>query len=312
MRSCIYCGRELKDGEQCTCPGAVARRRAKAAAGSTSGESTGASHEQYGSADSSRAADSSAQYSQQQSSSYQTGYTHRDNPIKNAWEKSRQKAHARKSARRSSGSYSSSGFWRELWRLMVRLVKSPVDTVSNPGYISKGTALMLSAIAGGIINVCIYFIITGAVRSPFGIALSLLTLNPVRSYSNLLYILLNLLSGAVSGILIFFIYAGIFWLINRFIFRLRTPFWDFAPRMSLTPIPLVLASIIGILLGTLSSTTLAILVICGMIGMVVLTYEALRTEWISLSPGKVMYSMLLGCFVFTAVICYIFRLSLMA
>lgn len=304
MRSCIYCGRDLEPGEQCNCPGAVARRRAKEAASGTSQQQSTNTNTNNNS------------YTGSNSNTYQTGYTHRDNVFKNAWEKSRAKAHARKNERRAAAARAKSsgndmsGFWKNLWRIITRLVISPVDTVSNPGYLSKGTALMLAAISGGIINLCFYFLKTGAVRSPFGLALSLLTLNPLNTYSNLLYIALNILSGAVSGILIFFIYSGIFYLINRFIFRLRTPFWSFAPRLALTPIPLVLASVIGILLGTLSSTTLAILIICGIIGMVVLTYEALRTEWIAHSPGRVMYAMLLGCFVFTAIICYIFRLSL--
>lgn len=302
MRSCIYCGRELKDGEQCSCPGAVARRRAKEASSGGSQKQEPNNNTQY-----TRPTD------QDSSSSYRTGYTHRDNVFKNAWEKTRAKARARKNARRAaadSTKANAAGFWRGLWRLIVRLIVSPIDTVSSPGYISKGTALMIAAISGGIINLCFYFLKTGAVRSPFGLALSLLTLNPLNTYSNLLYIVLHILSGAISGILIFFIYSGIFYLINRFIFRLRTSFWDFSARLSLTPIPLVLASVIGIILGTLSSTTLVILIICGVIGMVVLTYEALRTEWIAHSPGRVMYAMLLGCFVFTAIICYIFRLSL--
>lgn len=304
MRSCIYCGRDLKDGEQCNCPGAVARRRAKeAASGGQSAEDSAG-----------RRYTPDSENKNNNDSSYHVGYMHRDNIIKEKWQNFRAKARARKNARSSSADAARAerrGFWRGLWKLTARLITSPVDTVSNPGYISKGTAVMLAAISGGIINVCLYFLKTGAVRSPFGIVLSLLTLNPVNSYSNLLYILLHLLSGAVSGVLIFFIYAGIFYLINRFIFRLRTAFWDFAPRFALTPIPLVLAGVIGILLGMLSSTTLAILIICGIIGMAVLTYEALRTEWISHSPGRVMYAMLLGCFVFAAIICYIFRLSLM-
>lgn len=303
MRSCIYCGRELKDGEVCNCAGAVARRNAKEHTSQTSATSQST---QYDNQPNNNTAGT-------QSNSYRTGYTHQDSAFKNAWEKRKAKFRARKNAHhatKSANGPTSKGFWKNLWSLFVRFLVSPIDTISNPGYISSGTALMFSAISGGIINLCLYFLRSGAVRTPFGIVLSLLSLHPLTSYANLLNMVFSLLSGAVSGILIFFIYAGIFYLLNRLIFRQRVQFWDFSGRLALVPLPLVLTSIIGILFGMLSSTTLAILIVCGLIGTVIATYEALRTEWISYPPGKVLYTMLLGCFIFTTFICYIFRLSL--
>lgn len=292
MRSCIYCGRDLKDGEVCNCPGAQARRNAK--------ETSGSKSEQKNARENTH----SQTKQNQQYNSYQTGYVRNDGPFKRA----KDKFYARANANRN-GAVSHGHFWGDLWRFIKRFVAAPIETIQNPGYISIGTAFVISMITGAIINLCLYFLMTGAVRTPFGIMLSLITINPVKSYSNLLYICLSMISGAVSGILIFCIYSGIFMIINRLIFRQNTSFRDFAPRLSLTTIPLALASIIGILFGTLSSTTLAILVICGIIGMVILTYEALRTEWISFSTGRTMYSMMLGMFIFTAIICYIIRLS---
>ena len=42
---------------------------------------------------------------------------------------------------------------------------------------------------------------------------------------------------------------------------------------------------------------------------VVLTYEALRAEWMGKSYGKIMYAMLGGVFVFFSIICYLVRLA---
>ena len=55
---------------------------------------------------------------------------------------------------------------------------------------------------------------------------------------------------------------------------------------------------------------MAILIICGLVGMVILTYEAMRTVLIAYPPNKVMYATVLGCLIFAAFICYIIRLSI--
>lgn len=291
MRSCAYCGRDLQDGEQCNCPGAVARRENKK---NNTNSYANKNHNDN-------------------RTSYHTGYTQKENPLKRAWKKNRMKAAARRNAYKSKNNYTNTpmdqGFWKNLWKFIAKFVVSPIETIANPGYINKGTVLVLAGIQGAIINLCIYFLRTGAVRSPFGIALSLITFNPMRSYSNLMYIGLAILSGIISGILIFFIYSGIFYFLNRFIMRQRTLFWDFSQRLVLTPIPFTAISVLGILFGMISSTTLAIMVLIGLVSMIILTYEALKTEWISFSNSRVFYMTILGLFIFTSIICYIIRLS---
>lgn len=287
MRSCIYCGRDLNQGEVCNCPQAVARRNAKQDS-DTNSQSTA--------------------YNQNNQNTYHTGYTAQQSRAKHSWEKHKAKSQARKKAYKAKKTAMPKGFWSNLWRFIVRFVVSPVETIANPGYISRGAAMVVSGISGALISLCLYLMFIGVARTPYNLAASVMSFGPIRMYQRMMYTGFSIISGFVGGMLVFLIFAGIFCLINRFIFRRRTAFWDFAPRFSLTMIPIALMSIVGILFGMFSSTTLAILVICGIIGSVVLTYESLKTEWISYPPGKVMYSMMLGYFAFTSIICYLIKI----
>ena len=120
--------------------------------------------------------------------------------------------------------------------------------------------------------------------------------NGGAGYSLVLQIILCMVSGAISGVILFFLYSGIFWLINRFVMRLKTAYWEFSIRLASTWIPFTVM---------LSPVTLMILILCGAVSVAVLTYEALRTEWISKSPSQVLYAMMLGYFVFFTVVCYL-------
>ena len=123
-----------------------------------------------------------------------------------------------------------------------------------------------------------FFILRGGGVGPLKILTSLMNFNGGAGYSLVLQIILCMVSGAISGVILFFLYSGIFWLINRFVMRLKTAYWEFS---------------------------LMILILCGAVSVAVLTYEALRTEWISKSPSQVLYAMMLGYFVFFTVVCYL-------
>lgn len=294
MRSCIYCGKELEKGEVCDCPQSVAHRKAKE---TNSGSS--ASEKSY-----STAGDSSGSYNtNHNSTSYQTGYTKKESRAKHAWNRYKMK----RSVHRSSSN--PKGFFRNLINVIRDFLISPVGGVMHTSGIGKGTMLTIAAVQGAVIWLCLYFIMTNVRRGPFAILASLLAFNGMQGYTNILHMLMALLSGTVSGILLFFIYSGIFYAINRFIFRLNTRYWDFSQRLAMTGIPMTVIGIFGALCSLFSSTTLMIFMICGAVSWVVLTYEALRTEWISKTPGKTMYAMMLGFLVFFSVICYLIRLA---
>ena len=197
------------------------------------------------------------------------------------------------------------GFFGELGRYIVRFIKSPIDTISNPPHLGKAAIMTIAALQGVVLWLCMFFILRGGGVGPLKILTSLMNFNGGAGYSLVLQIILCMVSGAISGVILFFLYSGIFWLINRFVMRLKTAYWEFSIRLASTWIPFTVICAIGVILSMLSPVTLMILILCGAVSVAVLTYEALRTEWISKSPSQVLYAMMLGYFVFFTVVCYL-------
>lgn len=285
MRSCIYCGKDLKDGEVCDCPQSVARRKSK------SSQTSGSARKND------RSTDKSNPYKTE--TSYKTGYAQNDSKF----ERARNKYRAKRAAKKSSAAPNHKGFFKGLWRYVVNFLKSPAESISNPGYLGKGAVMTIAAAQGMVLWLCMFFILRGGNVGPFKFLSSMMSFGGGEGYRLVLSIILTAVSGALSGIVLFFLYSGIFYLINRFIMKLRTPYWDFCVRLAATWIPFTVICAIGAALSILSAVTLAVLVLCGAAVSAALTYEALKTEWISYSPSKVLYAMLLGFFVFFSIIC---------
>ena len=187
----------------------------------------------------------------------------------------------------------------------MRFIKSPIDTISNPPHLGKAAIMTIASLQGVVLWLCMFFILRGGGVGPLKILTSLMNFNGGAGYSLVLQIILCMVSGAISGVILFFLYSGIFWLINRFVMRLKTAYWEFSIRLASTWIPFTVICAIGVILSMLSPVTLMILILCGAVSVAVLTYEALRTEWISKSPSQVLYAMMLGYFVFFTVVCYL-------
>lgn len=293
MRSCIYCGRELKQDEVCNCPQSAARRAAK---NNTSSKSS--------------RADGNKQNTKQENyrnpyrteTSYKTGYAGNESKFERAKNKYRTRRAARKS---KTEKVNAKGFFRGLWRYVINFLKSPVDSITNPAHLGKGAIMIIAALLGMVLWLCMFFIMRGGAVGPLKLLASAMSFNGSDGYRLIGMTALTAVSGAVSGIVIFFLYSGIFYLINRFIMRFRTDYWEFCIRLVSAWIPFTVICIIGTLLSLLSPVTLAILILCGAVTVAVLTYEALKTEWISQPPGKVMYAMMLGYFVFFTIVCHL-------
>lgn len=287
MRSCIYCGRELEKGEVCNCPQGAAYRASKNGGVKTESK---AEKKNY----------NSNPYRTE--NSYRTGYSGKESKFERAKTRYNTKRAAKKSAKRVN--VNPKGFIKGFMRYIADFIKSPVDKITNPGHIGKGTILTIAALQGAVLWLCVFFVMRGGAVSPFKLLSSAMGFSG-SGYELVGMILLIILSGALSGIVLFFLYSGIFYFINRFLMRLRTPYWQFCVRLACTWIPFTVICTVGAVLSMLSPVTLAVLMLCGAVSVAVLSYEALKTEWISQPAGKVLYAMILGYFVFFAVVCHL-------
>lgn len=266
MRTCMYCGKELKKDEICNCSGASAHRARKQE-------------------DEDKKRDSKNPYRTE--TSYKTGYAGTDSKF----ERARTRYKAKKAASRNIPD--KEGFWRYI----KSALKSPADTVASPPHTGKIPMLIIAAVMGAALWLCVFFIlrgesvrltrlISGVMGFGGGEGLKLAVTVPVVA-----------VIGALGGIILFFVYMVIFWLINRFVMRLHTPFWEFSTRLVTAWIPFTVICIFGAVVSILSPVTIAVLLVCGGIVTAALTYDALKTEWISQPAGKVLYAMLLGYFI---------------
>lgn len=277
MRSCIYCGRELEQGEVCMCPQSAAHRAKKQNSSKT---------------------DANAPDANEKRTTYRTGYTGHQSRFDRVRDKHRAKRNAANSG----------GFKKTAMSFVKEFIKSPVDKVINPPEISKVVMLIIAAAQGAVAWLGMFFLYTGMTGSIFGILGKLLGFDGIAGYSAIGKMLMCIMAGAICGIVLFFLYTGVFYFINRFIFKSKTAYWDFSTRLSLIGIPFTVFGILGALLSLFSLRTLTVLLVCGLISSIVLMYEALRTEWVNRSPGAVMYAMLGGLFILFTFLCNLIRI----
>lgn len=281
MRSCIYCGRELEAGEKCSCPQSAAHRVKKSSA-QNSGASEPNYHNPY-----------------KTETTYRTGYSEKQSRFQRARDKSRARRAAKRSENKKSGKKLVTNVFSYIWEFL----KSPVDKAASPSNLSKAGIIFISALMGALLWLCLLFVIRGGNPGPFKLLSSLMGFGGAAGYSYLAQLAACILAGAISGILIMLIYVGVFFLIHRFIFRIKTPFWYFSVRLVSAWIPFTAVCLIGTVISLFSPLTLAALMLCGAAAIAVLTYEALRVEWIGIPSGRVLYTMLIGYFIFFSVIC---------
>lgn len=289
MRSCMYCGRELETGEVCTCAQSAAHRARKS---QDTKSKTQDNKENY-------------RNPYRTQTTYTTGYSASESRFKRAQDKRRARRAAKKADYAKTGR---KNFFRDLGVYILEFMKSPIDKIARPPHIGKGAILSVAAVMGAVLWLCMLFIMRGGNAGPLKFIGSIIGFSGKTGYSYVSQVIACIVMGALSGIVIFLLYSGVFFLINRFIFKLQTPFWEFSIRLISAWIPFTVICAVGSLLSILSPLTLLTLLICGAASVAVLTYEALRTEWISRTAGKVVYAMMLGYFIFFTLVCYLINI----
>ena len=252
MRECIYCGRTLEKDEKCSCAMSVSKRMEK------------------------------------ERESEEKKETKKEERPKQKKERKKREYNFKA---RNNRSFNSSGVMRELWSHFVSFIKSPIETVMNPGSMSKTVILLFAAFEGIIGGLCVYSVLSGASRGAFR------------------FLALSSISITFSGIVIFFIYSGIFYIVNRWLFKQFTPYWEFVKRFAFAALPVSIIGAAGVILGIFSQITFASLLLCGMVGSLIITYEILRSVWYSKSPTKIMYTMMASIFVFLSVLMSFIRFA---
>ena len=320
MRSCIYCGKELAPGEKCNCRQSAAHQKAAGNNGSNNNynntsdnsskhnekkETKQEKRDKKTKKTDSQNSYQGSGYNDPTRTAYRTGYTKKDNPFKKAFEKARVKKEARKSTAYRRGQFGK-GFFRDL----LTALRFPIQSVQNPKRMSMWQMVVLWAMQGALAWLGIFFITTHAARGPFALIGNLLAFNGIEGYKTIFYILLTVLSGGIAGIIAFFLYTGIFFGINRFIMRdTSTSYNSFCERLAMTALPFSAIALIGTALSLISITTLITLLVCGAAVFVVLTYEALKTQWAWVPQDRTLMCLMLGFFIIAIAAGYIIRLS---
>ena len=186
---CIYCGRDLEKGEVCNCPQSAAYRAAKEKSSQTKSE-TKESHKSY----------NSNPYRTE--NSYRTGYAGRESKFERVKTRFHTKRAAKKSTR--NGSVNPDGFVRGFLRYIADFIKSPVDKITNPGHIGKASIMAIAALQGAVLWLCVFFVMRGGTVSPFKLLSSAMGLSG-EGYGLVGMIILIILSGALSGIVFYFL-----------------------------------------------------------------------------------------------------------
>ena len=285
MRSCIYCGRELEKGESCMCAGAVKARREK--------------QEQH---TEEKQKDTKGSYSGWQENVYQTGYTKK--------EKKRFRDRFKRAHKFKKSSFNSSDFKNaagDVSGFAKRFMREPVSAVSNPGIMNMWQIIVIIVLTSVFLSLCGYFAYARIIRT-FLSGIASVTANLALPGYSIGVMLKTTLYSSLSLIFVCFVYLGVLYLVNRFIMKASSSFKTFITRPVAAMTPLLVLSALGAVISFFTVYATVMLVLTGVIMWLVLTYEALRTEWSFAPAAKTMYAMALAFFVFFVVMFNVLRI----
>ena len=265
-RFCMYCGRELEKDEKCNCAGSVAARQRK-----------------RGNADANKTEQAAS------------GKTKKEKAKK-----------ARKQLRKPQFNKNervhkvnrNGNFFADLWSIIKEFLKNPVYTVTNPGVMGKAESIVLVGIMGVVFSLVVYFSKSNVSRGMLGVVSRMIGFKGTQGFVEIANMLLNILTFTAFAYVQYFIMLGIFYVIQRYILRAYTDFWDIARRFAMTTIPISVIGLVGIVIGFFSMRTVVMLVLAAAVLSVVLVYEILKSLWQGLLEDRLVYIMSFGYFVY--------------
>ncbi len=213
-----------------------------------------------------------------QESTYRTGYTNKKKKF--SFKKPNfKKPEFKKNAKQVTG-------------FTKRFIHDPVNCVSNPGFLKPVQIILIIIATALFVSLCGFFI--GARFMPV-----------IYNIKNLLK---YALWGTLSGVMLEFLFILVLYLVNRFMLKRRVNFMTFAMRPAAALIPLMLFALLGAVLSFFASPSSVMLLLTGIALNVVLTYEAMRSEWSFMPASKTMYTLGIAYFIFFVIVFNFLRL----
>lgn len=273
-RSCMYCGRELEQGEKCNCAAAV-RMRAEKQSNQNSNTNTS------------------------QQSAYQSASSAQP---KKTWQQRREEAKARREKRKKerpikNRTYNKSGGARELFEYIAACIQTPVFKASNPGYIGMGKSMLLVGLQGFVVSAALFLSTSAMKKGLFGILSMALGFKGVAGWKNILQLLVSAISGTALGFMQYFLMCAIFFVIGKLAVRSTATYKDYVEKFVPCTVPLTLLGLLGVIFAVFSPSTLIIMLICGVVLEVILVYESLRAQWHT-KPDFTVYTIVGGLFIY--------------
>lgn len=266
----MYCGRQLADGETCSCPQSAAAQHAK---------------------------QNASAYEHQPHTEY-TVYHHKTKKEKkhrfrDCLERIKHWAHTQ-----TKGQNPFKGFFSLIGQFFI----DPIYLASNPGRLAIPTIAILSVLQGFILSIAIFLAAGFGGRGLIRILTNLIGLHGISGWRTIAAMAVCGVGGAIIYTAALLLLSFLLYAIGKWILRRAVSFWETVSAATVCGIPMLLIGLFGIVFTLFSAPILAILLLCGFLIEFVLLYKAMQSLWGTAST-KTLYVTGLGIFLFLC-ICY--------
>ena len=266
-RFCMYCGRQLADGEACDCRQSAAAQQTK--------QNT-------------------------QNNTHQTDTSHTKHKKKERtyrfhdhWEHAKHWAHAQTKGQNP---------FKSFFSLLGQFFIDPVYLAMNTGRPAIPALTVLSIFQGLILSIAVLLAAGFGNRGLIRIFTNLVGLHGISGWRSIGTMALCGVGGAIVYMAAVMLLSFVLYAVGKWILRRAVSFWETASAVIICGIPMIVIGLFGIIFTLFSAPVLGLLLLCGFFVEFVLLYEAMRSLW-GISSTKTLYITGLGLFLFLC-ICY--------